>query len=736
MAKKPLPKGGSLFSRWMNAVPSLLTVLLLGASLAGCDPPDDPLPRDAVAQVDPILPDVPWFELPEGWSEQHPVLSPNAKLEAHLIALAEAMIDRNPADGGGRAWLQSSRPVDPKGATTNWRPDESLASRPTFEASSFHRFEIVFEVGPLGIEEGGMLFVSPEAFWYWSEAQTGDPQAPGYTTARARGDAVELRASQSDASFLVVGRRLEAGEKIDFIYGAGDAGAQVDRYAERGSKIMIGVDADGNGFRQWVDEEVLIDITARPGIRLLAFGPAQVSPGESFEIVASITDGPGNRSRWPAATEDASGVSIGHFAVRTLESSSLGIETSTSGLEVRSTPFAPKRFRLIPAPGEGTIRLRIEGLGALLGLAFDLPPIVVRDSEKRLVWGDLHGHTRVSDGTGTPHDYFAYARDIARLDVIALTDHDHWGARPLDENPDVAARLLETAHSFNRPGEFVTIPGYEWTNWLHGHRHVLYFDNVAPIFSAIDPATDRPDELWEALRGRPALTFAHHSAGEPVATNWFFAPDPELEPVTEIVSVHGTSEAEDAPFSVTGGIPGNFVRDTLMRGARLGFIGSGDSHDGHPGLAQIAARQGGLAGIFTPALDRPSLLAAMRRRHTFATNGIRPFFEVHLDDVAMGGTLESISDGSDSGERNDHVLRIRYEATAPIERVDLIRSGRIATLPAPDGLSYDLEREIPGLSPGEFHYVRIQQKDGGLAWSSPIFVDQHGAASTLRAETN
>ena len=33
----------------------------------------------------------------------------------------------------------------------------------------------------------------------------------------------------------------------------------------------------------------------------------------------------------------------------------------------------------------------------------------------RLYWADLHGHTRHSDGTGTPYDYFRYARDVARL---------------------------------------------------------------------------------------------------------------------------------------------------------------------------------------------------------------------------------------------------------------------------------------------------------------------------------
>jgi hypothetical protein len=288
--------------------------------------------------------------------------------------------------------------------------------------------------------------------------------------------------------------------------------------------------------------------------------------------------------------------------------------------------------------------------------------------------------------------------------------------RPLDEHHKLAESILQSALKFHEPGRFVTIPGYEWTNWLHGHRHVLYFSEQAPIFSAIDPATDRPDELWDALRGKPALTFAHHSAGEPVATNWFYPPDPELEPLTEIASVHGMSEAADAPLPVHGAIPGNFVRDALLYGYRLGFVGSGDSHDGHPGLANLAGGQSGLAGIFTESLDWPGLLSAMKQRRTFATNGIRPWMEVFIDETFMGSSLSISAD--------DHVLRVRYEATAPIERIDLVRSDRIASLEGGDSLSLELERKIPRLQPGEFHYVRIIQKDGGVAWSSPIFVDE------------
>ena len=162
----------------------------------------------------------------------------------------------------------------------------------------------------------------------------------------------------------------------------------------------------------------------------------------------------------------------------------------------------------------------------------------------RVLWADLHGHSSLSDGTGTPHDYYTYARDVAALDVAALTDHDHWGMQPLYSHPEMWEEIETQTKAFHAPGRFVTLLGWEWTNWIHGHRHVLYFDDSGPVFPWSDPRYETPAQLWAALAGKRALTFAHHSAGGPVAVNWDFAPDPKFEPVTEIVSIHGDSEAE------------------------------------------------------------------------------------------------------------------------------------------------------------------------------------------------
>ena len=716
--------------------------------LAGCRESEvvAPEPTTAAASpdsADPVVPHIPWFSLPDDWEEQHPILSPNAKTEAHYLSLAELEVTPNPADGDGRAWLEAVLPIESQGPNRldlqplGWRRRDDIADgadvtrRASVPASSAQRIEVVFEVGPLGIDEGGLLFVMAEPFWSWSKLQVEYPNALGYTTAKAERGDVELVPLVDGATFRVDGRALLAKERIEFVLGAGPHGTIVDEFSERGAEILIAVDADGDGSRAWIKDTAKLDIEAREGEMIVALGPGEVSPGDAIEILVSIFDARGNVASWPfkkneAIRTAAVAFTIEHIAGPSL--ASLGLKNVVLESDLASGPL---RLRFEAPTNEGTIRLALRGRGKLEGFDANVNPIVVRQAPYQLIWADLHGHTGLSDGTGTPEDYFAFARDVARLDAIALTDHDHWGLRPLDESPELASGLLETALSFHEPGRFVTIPGYEWTSWLHGHRHVLYFDEEAPIFSAIDFASDRPDELWDALRGRPALTFAHHSAGEPVATNWSFRPDPILEPITEISSVHGMSEAADAPLPVYGGIRGNFVRDVLLRGARLGFVGSGDSHDGHPGLGHLAAvGQGGLAGIFTDTLERASLLEAMQARRTFATNGIRPWLSVKIDETFMGGSIRAGTDVT-----TEHRLRIRYEATAPIERVDLIRGVRVASIQELEGvtsggLSLDMERIIPRLAPGEFHYVRIVQEGGGVAWSSPIFVDESSPLAT------
>ena len=93
----------------------------------------------------------------------------------------------------------------------------------------------------------------------------------------------------------------------------------------------------------------------------------------------------------------------------------------------------------------------------------------------------------------------------------------------------------------------MTLFGYEWTSWIHGHRHVLYFSEDAPLLSSMDERYETPEQLWAELADHSAVTVPHHPAGGPIAIDWGVPPDPLLDPVCEVISAHGCREALHCP---------------------------------------------------------------------------------------------------------------------------------------------------------------------------------------------
>jgi len=190
---------------------------------------------------------------------------------------------------------------------------------------------------------------------------------------------------------------------------------------------------------------------------------------------------------------------------------------------------------------------------------------------------------------------------------------------------------VAAAETFNQPGEFTTLIGWEWsaTNGddvsTHLHRNVIYGDSDVPEipFSALDGAD--PPALWAFLRGehkmgRQVMAIPHNAnlsaggmyrlfddKGQPISE--LAALDrATLEPISEILQVKGASEThpilsaldEFAGFAIANVVPGreatletaigSYARDGLLQGLSVmeqsgfnplefGFIGSSDSHN-------------------------------------------------------------------------------------------------------------------------------------------------------------
>jgi hypothetical protein len=80
---------------------------------------------------------------------------------------------------------------------------------------------------------------------------------------------------------------------------------------------------------------------------------------------------------------------------------------------------------------------------------------------------------------------------------------------------------------------------------------------------------------------------------------------------------------------------------------------------------------------------------------------------------------------------------VTFHGTAPVDRVDIIRSGSTAHTVAGEGaldleFSWDDTESLDAIwmpaakhcdHPFAYYYVRVIQTDGDVAWASPIWVD-------------
>lgn len=350
--------------------------------------------------------------------------------------------------------------------------------------------------------------------------------------------------------------------------------------------------------------------------------------------------------------------------------------------------------------------------------------------EYNLYWGDIQNHTNISDGNGTIEDFYNYAKNVANLDFIALTDHDHtYGVNYL--TPEVWEKIREFAKVHNSDGKFVSFLGWEWTNESRGHKHIIYpGDDGEPYNYRSFPL---PSDLWSALEGERALTISHHIAWGGRKVDWSFRND-NFQRVVEIYSQHGANEFLLNPLDhriATGRAPGHYVRDALAMGHKLGIIASSDGHFGYPGNGWMwaptaldsSSRATGFTGIYADTLTRESLFEALVDRRVFGTTDHRTIVEFKVNGKWMGSEIQSDSIPLISGTVLSHT---------PIKNVEIVKfNGKNYEITALDldgaGLSFDFSYRDSLYVRSSFYYLRVTSVGNAndrFAWSSPVWVNK------------
>lgn len=572
-----------------------------------------------------------------------------------------------------------------------------------------------YTAGPEGIAVGGGVVCMVSSYWGWSKPQVTAPEMPGYVTVTCSDPEVGLdllvEPSNQGIYVRIEKQPLKAGQTLTFIYGDTQSGkfptssGRADRYAERGERFYFRVDGDGDGFYVPIEKQSFFQVLPGKAVRLVAYSPSRAFVGKPYRSTLSAVD----------------------IANNVVESFEGKITLNSMGSEVK----LPGKVTFHP---EDRGSVRIEAIAVTKGIIIisaedpdnklmpDISnPTVVVESEKEpltLYWADLHGHSNFSDGTGTPQDYFRYARDVAGLDVAALTDHDYWGYEPLSQSPKLWHHILDTANQFNDPGRFVTLPGYEWTNWTYGHMHILFRDEAPlEVVPWNDPLADNPEKLWKVLGKYDCITIPHHTGGGPIPYYWKYY-DPKFIPMVEITSVHGVSERMGHPQCIYSSVESGMVQSALARGYKLGILGSGDTHDGHPGMRSIGGGVSGLAGIYAKELTREAIFQALRQRRVYATTGCRSILRFHMGSIGMG-QVAKLSEAE--GPRQ---FTVSIFADAPIAEITLIKNNKIVAAKPGDGIIMTWDwRDTKPAKNGDYYYACIRQTDVQWLYSSPIWIE-------------
>jgi len=376
------------------------------------------------------------------------------------------------------------------------------------------------------------------------------------------------------------------------------------------------------------------------------------------------------------------------------------------------------------------------GLSALL--TAKRPP---RVGEYQLLFGDLHAHSaesllREGDGCGegSREELFAFARDVAGLDLFCLSEHD-WQMHDRDWK-----ELTETSDHFDEPGRFVTVPGYEWTSPSYGHRNVYFRDSGAAMFPSVGPgvpvnrildAAPRPTDLWRHLdeEGIEAITVPHHMsvAMFPLSLEQFHHPG--YDRAAEIYSCWGDSLEHHRPVSTYAErVPELAFIHAIREGRRVGFLASSDSHDGYPGVAQGKASHphlfhdlgSGRVAVLADSQDRHAVFEALAARRCYALTGPRIIVDMSLEGHPMGSEVDA------DQLPTRPALHFDLATEAMLDRVDIYRNGwRVDTIVL-SGRRQELSWTDPDPQPDRdiSYFAKITRGDHECAWTSPIWINR------------
>ena len=329
-----------------------------------------------------------------------------------------------------------------------------------------------------------------------------------------------------------------------------------------------------------------------------------------------------------------------------------------------------------------------------------------------MYYGQLHSHTNISDGQGSPSEAYAYARDTAGLDFFSISDHDYWFDDMTQTDWDT---IKDTANSYNDDGTYVTFWGFEWTSdfpepgyeTLTGKGHITII-NSDDWCNATEELTNELDELVNWLDARDVVAFFNHPGQYETTFDGFNFNYTDRIVGMELWNRSDDYYSNDGYCDDDGGLP--YYDEAIVRGWYIGATGSQDNHRKGWGTENDWRMV-----ILAPEKTRPSIYAAMQARRFYSSRDRNLALSFKINGAEMGS---KIGGGS---------LSIQIEASDGdneiFSSIELLKNGIVIETWTPGATNPNVSATATGTDE-DYFYVRVNQsgEDGWRAISSPIFI--------------
>jgi len=526
------------------------------------------------------------------------------------------------------------------------------------KAGEINTWIIIYTVGKYGIDDTGSLKIAWRNPSDWGMPQFNNPEAIGYTTIEVNGNAkikVELetfeRPFNNSIAITVFDGFLVEGDTITITMGDkrfGSEGIRAQTFCEEEHEFRTFVDPYGSRRYQRLPNDIVFPIFSAEAYEIHAVAPSYCDSKSTNEILIRALDQYGNISE---KFEDIINVEL-LCADSICEKQNIKISMTLENQGLIRFVW-PNNLK------EGTYYFNIKG--EKTGLQGISNPHRVSNENRKLYFGDMHGQTAETVGTGSLDRYFSFARDSAFIDFSG------WQGNDFQINDQKWHDVRRATQKYHQPNKFITFLGYEWSGLTqNGGDHNVYFFNDNETFypnsnwlempGTTDIKNNAPTvtELFEKFKGREDVMIIPHIGGR-YGTLEFF--NSHFTPVIEVHSHHGTFEW--------------FIFDAMKARKKVGFIATSDDHTCRPGMSYPLSKDGkassfdvtsGYTALYTTSLTRENVWNAIKARYCYATTFNRMILDTDMSGYHMG---EEVSQPIPAD------MKVKIHSNSPIDTIVL-----------------------------------------------------------------